>query len=230
MGEEGGFFRFVWRFNAVLIALVGILGFGLTIFGGLQLFGGERPLPVQATADDEVQYNLEPAIQPLTGTGEVLFTLKRSRGGLRGGGGSYSSGRAEQDANYLVVRGDTAAGVWLFAHSGQVIWSQTDIQKTVPATGPGGDTVAAVVMTVADDDTDKDGVFTTQDRQSLYVYRVGGGPAEKFFSADNISHVAQIDSARLLVIFTDKGVLGAATFSISDFKLLSRSALPPAPK
>ncbi len=226
MGEDSGFFRFVWRFNAVLIALVGILGFGLTIFGGLQLFSGERPLPVQAT-DDEVQYNLEPANEPLTGTGEFLFTLKRSRGGLHG---SYSSGRAEQDANYLAVRGDTAAGVWLFPHSGQVIWSQTNIQKTMPAAGPGSDTVTAVVMTVADDDTDKDGVFTTQDRQSLYAYRVGGGPAEKFFSADNISHVAQIDGARLLVIFTDKGVLGAATFSTGNFALLNRSALPAAPK
>src|SRR5437016_5717816 len=96
-----GFFGFLWRFNAVMIAAAAIAvvilaGFlGLSLFSPFYLYGGHTTAtnlvggPAQAP-QKEIDYFLGVGV-PLEGTGIVAFYLSRSSGG----GSSLSSRRYE---------------------------------------------------------------------------------------------------------------------------------------
>ena len=232
MHEENRFFRILWRVNAVLLALTGLLAVGLlcTVAVGLLMsnFGRhDEPVPMKSAAGDKVRYELAPEGTPLQGTPFMLYTLNRRSGAFADEGSFSGRGNTGQDANYLIVDSGTASGTWLFAHETQAIWSHVLLYKTPSADG--GDVVTAMILTVADTDTDKDGALTGRDRQSLCFYRPGDARAVKFFTADNIWSVRQIDADRFSVVYGDGGKTAAAVFSTHDVALLRTGVLPDFP-
>lgn len=236
MHEENRFFRILWRFNAIALALAGILV--IVLLAGMArelLFAGfgsrDQAVPVKATAVDKIHFDFGASGAPLTGTAFVLFTLQKVRDSdaTHGISSGSLSGRynPSQDANYMAVDAGAATGAWLFPGETQAIWDRTDIYRT--PSGDGGDMVTALVLRVADADTNKDGALSGDDRPSLYYYRLGEARAVKFFSADAIASVRQIDSARLSVIFSAGGRWNAAVFSTGDFHKLAQGVLPRIP-
>lgn len=233
MHEENRFFRILWRVNAVLLALAGLLAAGLLAAAAAgMLFSGfgrrDEPVPMKSAAGDKVRFELAPEGTPLQGTTFMLFTLNRERSAFADEGSFSGRGNTGQDANYLIVDSGTASGTWLFAHETQAIWSRLLLYKTPSADG--GDVVTAMILTVTDADTDQDGALTGRDRQSLCFYRPGAARAVKFFTADNIWSVRQVDADRFSVVYGDGGKTEAAVFSTHDVALLRKSVLPAYPK
>lgn len=232
--EDNRFFRLLWRFNAVLLAITGVVALlvlvaGILTVGIFPLGGRDAAIPVKDTPEETTHLEFDASGEPLAGTPITLFKLQKVRDRhARGYGSGGSSYNPTQDTNYLLVDGGSATGNWLFPHETQAIWEHTTLYRNPSATG--GDMATALVMNVADADTDKDGALTASDRVALFYHRLGAGPAVKFFAADGISGVQQIDPARFVVYFNDHGKWGVATFSTADFSVLRENALPPAPK
>lgn len=260
MSDQNRFFRYVWRFNALVLAVVAL--FALYLAGNEFIFGPltdrvayEEPTghfaPVPKAAEKNYTYRLAAAGQQFILGHEEVFSLTRWKGepqeyGLADIRGSSSDGAETQDVNLLAVDADNSTGHWLFKGYDRMILTKDGVQESWPSaptgTGPTiirapGSGVAqdapstiALVIEAVDADTDRDGKITAKDKHSLYVYRAGMTEAVKIITADDFLSVQQIGSDKYLVICENGKTASAATFSLPDFKLLSEKPLPNVPK
>ncbi|MDE2134384.1 MAG: hypothetical protein KGM97_09340 [Alphaproteobacteria bacterium] len=225
MKDVEKFFRYLWRFNAVAMAVIG-LGVIVAFAGFLlsALWSAPRSdragtfVAVPKSARHGYTYGLGNDAFRLAGTSEEVFVLERWKGD--------DSPSGARNVNLLVVNGDTAASHWLFRGNAQLILSRDEVHASDIANYNALSPVTALVLTVADAGTDG----AAKDRESLYYYRVGGGDAVRFFTADRILAGRQAGADKYLVIYQDGGAAAAGLFSTYDFRLLAKKPVPQIPE
>lgn len=241
MGENNRFFTWLWRFNALLLALLGLLLATFIISNISPRFfpahndAADNFLAEPHAPSDNVSYQLEAAGTSLNGTADLVFGLQRSSGPtsrnalrISSGGGPYPD---VNTVNLLVVDGSDSSSHWLFKGVDRIIWSDSsDHVREIVASDIPKSPVVALVIETATAHPDKTGTLTVDGPETLYFYRLGGNGTFKFFSADNVRSIVQIDADRLLVVYENVESIGAATFSTKDFKLISQSPVPSVPK
>jgi hypothetical protein len=254
MTDENRFFRYLWRFNALVLAGLGIAGACAAI--GSFLFpwrpaelapkGGFAPIP--AAAEKEFTYRLEDGgVSQWVGQ-EGIAALERWKGAPASYGlemkvmiAASSSRRwaGNRNVNMLAVNSGDASSHWLFKGYDRAILSDDLIYPGRTTAEQSADRYAplefrsaatALVMTVVDADTNGDGDLSEKDRQSFYVYRPGTGDPVKLFTADLIKSAHQTGPSSYLVIYEKGRSAFAATYSIPDFKLVAEKPLPDVPK
>lgn len=232
-----GFFRFLWRVNAVLAFLALLTGI---VF--MTLFSKERikqplldyiiPPPVQAVKIlPTYTYVLEPdmVIGGTTDTEDFeLYRLVRW-GKIKG---KPVTPEAAATVNILISDKKKDSRTWLFKGSNRVILGQEalltgrwyfrepEVDEDIP--------VHLIVLKVVEADTNGDGALDVDDRQSLYVARFEGAEPEKILTADQIWQDNQ-KGKTFFVSYRDKGKAYFATYSLPDFKLISQSEIPDMP-
>jgi hypothetical protein len=228
MRDASKYFQYLWRFNAVVMAVIGfaiVAAFVTNLLSSLWnapdsgAAGSFAPVP--RSAEHGYTYRLARDAIRLSGTREVLFVLKR----WKGTGYGESSSNA-QDVNFLVVDDGNAASHWLFRGYDRTILSRDEVHASDVADFNAYSPVVALVLTVLDADTNKGGRIDGKDRESLYFYRVGGAFAVKFFTADHVLATQQVGMDRYLVIYENGDKAAATLFSMIDFKPLFQRPLP----
>jgi hypothetical protein len=203
------FFRYLWRFNAVAIGVLALAGI-VALSSGAVIWALDPPPPdnnaVPIASGHGYAFRLEPKAIPLNGTNEQLFVLQRLN----------TSEPEGATANLLVVNTDDASNHWMFPDNGQTILSRDELHTMDPS-GDFSQVIGVVVEVTTD---------SKADRESLYYYRVGGGPAVKFLTARNILSMQQVAPDRYLVLYRNENRPVAALFSTLDFKSLSERPLP----
>jgi len=227
------YFRYLWRFNAIVMAVIGfavVVAFVASLFSSLWNSPRSGPAgsfaPVPKRAEHGYTYGMARDAIRLSGTREVVFVLKRWKGSPDGDGASSSGA---EDVNLLVVDDDNATSHWLFRGTERTILSRDEVHASDVANFNVFSPVVALVVTVLDADTNKDGRIDGQDRESLYFYRVGSASAVEFFTADHVLAAQQIGTDRYLVIFENGNKAAVQTFSLVDFRPLSQNPLPDVP-
>jgi hypothetical protein len=233
-----GFFRFLWRLNAVLAfaALVAAIVF-LTLFSKERI---DRPLinyvvpPVVQKVKPRPTYTyvLEPNLIVGGSTTDNAFALYRlTRWGKVNGRRAENDGAAT--VNVLIVDKKTKTSSWLFKSFDQVIVSQTPLllgrwayddyppDEVAP--------IHQVVMRVVEEDTNKDGYLTADDRQTLYICHFDGKDPVKILSADQIWTTDQ-NGKVYTVTYRDGDAAWIATYSVPDFALQDRIRIDDVPK
>lgn len=216
------YFRYLWQFNAVVIAILGLVAVTalLSLF-----FRSLFDAPPRPSASDYAQvgaahgfvFRLARDAVALPGTHERLFVLERWRGDP---GAPNASGN---DVNLLVVDGDDASSHWMFPANDQTILSRDVLHADAGAYSP----ASGMVLTVLDHDVGDDG--SRRNREALYCYRVGGGQAVRFFIADTIMAAQQAGPDRYLVIYRNGKSATAELFSLVDFHSIAKRPLPDVP-
>ncbi len=252
MSEENKFFRFLWRFNAVLLAIAGVLVIGALatsmIEGWMMRHRSPEPpegnfAPVPKSAEKNYTYRLEAQPDSVALPHEEFLALQRWDGSL----GSYglamdlkvttsfsSSFYHYTDAvNLLAVDSSSGASHWLFSGYSRRVVDQQSIYTGGPSiigdSKPSPDPIALVIRTV-DKDTNGDGQLDYKDGWSLYFYRPGDARATKFFDADHIISMNEINGGDFSVVYEKGKSAFAARFHIPDFKLVSEKPLPDVPQ
>jgi hypothetical protein len=233
-----GFFRFLWRLNAVLAfaALAAVIVF-------FTLFSKERikqpllnyfvpPPPIaKVLPKPDYAYVLEPDLVIGASTDHDDFELYRL---MRWGKikGKPVTPEAAATVNILVTEKKTNTSKWLFTGFDQVIVGQDamltgrwytrepEIDDDVP--------LHLMVLRIVKADTNGDGVVNAEDRQSLLACRFEGGEPEEFLAADQIWFTSQ-KGKTYTVAYRDKGKGFFATYSLPDFKLVSQTSIPGMP-
>jgi hypothetical protein len=244
MTDENKFFRYLWRFNALVLAGIAVAAAGLLVYGILNPWrpAGIAPAghfaPVAGGAEKEFTYRLTKDSSYSVGREQVIY-LGRWNGapsvyGLQHMSASYDMTEpAFLGVNALAVSPNSGDSHWLFRGYRRAILSESSISLSErpaepdTAVAPGtAQTVIAMAMTAVEVDTNKDGRLSEKDRQSLYVYREGMAEAMKLLTGDLIISAQQSGVDRFLVI-SENGKSGlATTFSIPDFKLIAQKPLP----
>lgn len=173
---------------------------------GLILWLRMPPGADNGAARSDVDYRLSHDAITLAGTPEKLFRLERWQK-------DAASGAV---ANILIVNSSDASSRWMFPDNGQSILNRDELHgsETAGLYAP----VTGLVLTVA-----------TGARESLYYYRVGGGPAVRFLTADSIISADQTTTDRYLVIYRNEARVTAAVYSLVDFRAVSEKPAPDIP-
>ena len=243
MSDQNRFFRWVWRFNGLLIAVLLLLLLAAVVIsytsGWFRHGQDTQPVAVVVHADKTVSYQLNDDPLVLSGTDEVVFGLYRGDRfdnpyKLRRMLDSSSYDRLSYaEVNLLVVRGD-GSSQWLFPGYNRAILSRNEVcaakepeQAWLKQTCK---TTSALVIDVAGIRVDEKGEYETIAPESLYVYRPGDREPVKFATADVFRTSRQLEADRYIVVSERDGKATTAIYSVPDFKLLSQKPLPNVPK
>jgi len=231
-----GFFKILWRINAVLafLALALVIAF-------MVLFSKERitqpllnyfvPPPVAEKIKPRPSYTyvLEKDLLIGADTNQDEFEIYRL---VRWGkvNGKPATPEAAAIVNLLVTDKKTNSNKWLFPGfdhvivgqepmlSGRWTWHEPEIDDDIP--------IELVVLRVVDADSNGDGVLAAGDRQSLYIVRFAATPPapEKLLTADTIWFTVQ-KGKELQIGYGDHGEGYLAVYSLPDFTLVSQTKI-----
>jgi len=248
--EENRFFRFLWRFDAILLALAGLLLIGVLstlLVEAWTMRHAYQPLPeghfapVPRSAEQSFTYRLSEQPELALLAQEQIYALQRYKGAPSTYGladltvSSASVDRFNDAVNLLAVNTVTGASRWLFEGYKRAVVDQQSIYgggppSVVPAPGEPIETPIAIVIRTVNNDTNNDGRFDLRDRQALYYYRPGNQRASKFFEADYIISMREVAGGNFFVVYEKGQSAIAAKFRSPDFKLLSQNKLPDVPR
>jgi hypothetical protein len=226
MRDASKYFQYLWRFNAVVMAVIGfaiVAAFVTNLLSSLWnapdsgAAGSFAPVP--RSAEHGYTYRLARDAIRLSGTRDEIFVLKCWKGDSEA-----------RDVNLLVVNNVSAASHWLFRGTDRTILARSEVHASDIVDFNVYSPVVALVLTVADADSNEDDRIDGKDRQSLYFYRVGAAAAVKFFTADRVLAAQQVGTDRYLVIYESGNKAAVQLFSMLDFKPLSQNPLPDVPE
>jgi hypothetical protein len=228
--DQNFFFKWVWRFNALALAL--ILLAGASAFA-IPFFSWQVAPAIESAMDPSPQQAKTPkyqwAVQP--------SREERSEGMLAleippryEPGGSFSSGPSPALAvNYLFVDTATGATRWLFPTHNQVItatdyvienMSQTPMPGIVPQ-GP----ASAIVFDVVPGDPAKYS-FGKPAKYQVYATKPDGTGLTKLLDdLDEAPTFVPMGKDKIFLRAQSNGKAFAATFSMVDFKEIARTDL-----
>lgn len=231
MHDENRFFRWVWRVNGflLLLLLLGVAAAGvckLAWHGDRHMFAHwHHKMPAAHPAADAYSLVPNPStdMQSAAPKAERLYALQKT-----------VAGPVTRTINLLAVEDGDKSTHWLFKPAERAILAQAPLlgyEKQPPAEGARRLGLVGLSMVVAEADTNGDGQYTEDDRQTVYVYRFDAEPPLKVLTADRIISSHEFaDNSRVHIVYQSGGKSIAATYSLPDFKLLSEIAVPGLPK
>jgi hypothetical protein len=226
----GGFFKVLWRINAVLafVALVAVIAF-VVLFSKERI---DRPLlayfvpppsaAVAARAAPSYRYELEKDLLIGADTAHEDFELYRL---VRWNKNGPAAANTSDIVNLLVADKKTGTTKWLFdgfhraiinqetVLTGRWYWREPEADDDVP--------VEIVVLKVIEADTNGDGALTLDDRPSLYVARFPAAGPVKLLEADAVWFTMQ-KNKEYQVGYREKGEGYLATYALPDFTLVTK--------
>lgn len=210
------FFRKVWRVNALVILLVGILGVGvliLTAFYAASAIFGERR--VTAVLDTDGQQQIPEELSPghateIIGHPWLLVALSSDQTYDR----DYYSKSAVAARNYGFV---TAAGPprWLYPHNRFLIVDASQLPGA--EYGEQGKPTAVVAFVVVQGDSDGDKRLTPSDSSSLVLTRPDGTQRKSVI--ENVRRILLQDmiGEDVVILYEGASGYGKAVISSTDF-------------
>ena len=184
---------------------LGVLLVGTIVLLGLMLWLRTPSAPSADSRAEASEYRLSHDSVTLAGTHERLFVLERWHAG------------EGASANILVVNGEDATSRWMFPDNTQTILKRDELHGS--DSGSSWSPVTGLVLTVA-----------TSAGESLYYYRVDGGPAVRFLTADAVISGDQVSSDRYLVLARHGAKVSASVYSLVDFHVVTEKAAPDVPQ
>ncbi|MGY2907805.1 hypothetical protein [Bradyrhizobium sp. URHC0002] len=228
--NENGFFKFVWRFNALAIAGAATICIVLGLFAGLSIFNAE-PRPHRGAnvvnVDQESKASEEFSLgDPSAIAGIPYVQVPLYRGRHYGVGSIYSGGR-QQAVNFLFLNISTNESRWLFSGVGQLILeSHVLFNKLKDANDPSRAAVA-VVHVVVEKDTDGDKRLTEKDAISLATSATDGTNYRKLVEGvDQLYSVKQIADDKVLVLYQKNRETVSELYGVPSMAPLLQASVP----
>jgi hypothetical protein len=229
---ETGFFKWVWRFNAVLICLGALLIVGIILWEitrdlrrhGLQAgdWGPDAIAPTESKDDDEptLRFGSPSARAPIGLHAVPLYTKQEYSG--------YSISKSSSGAliNYLVVNTSNERRRWLFPNTDRRILQTTPLAFR----NNNSETKLGHILTVIEVDTNNDGQLSRLDTQTIYLIDQQWSEPQKILdgvTAILVTEAVSKDAFDLIVTTEDRtralridaasaNILSQQTFSTRD--------------
>lgn len=219
--DQNLFFKWVWRFNALGLALALLALFVVVVVP----FPPWRIKPAIESAIEPVLTGKEPPKYVLSlqlsheGVSDAMLTLEIPPSGANDD--PYTS-RMPTVVNFLFIDSTTGATRWLFPTHGQVIIPNYEI-RTAP--GPVPKPVLAMFFNVVEGDP-RDFDPNKPATYQFYASKPDGTALTKLLGdLDEAPTLVILGTERIVVSARSKGKLSAVSFSLADFKPLAQTDL-----
>lgn len=226
--SENKFFKYVWRFNALIIA--GAAAIFVFLLGGsivIDLFQNKTRergvanvvnLGGSGKADEKFVLGYPARI---VGTHYVKIPLYRDQSHDRS---DYASSSQKTEVNYIFLNASTNESKWLLENTNQLFISDTALtEKSLPAETS---KAVAIVYTMVDNDSDGDGRLTTKDLITLSTSNIDGTDHRKLIQGiDRLYSVTQTADDKVLVLYEKNRETLSELYSVPSMKQLSQQKI-----
>ena len=226
--EESKFFRFVWRFNGLILMVAGVLSICVLVFAGYNIIkkGVNRGktnrnivnVQEKNSVDEKWKLGYMSSIQ---GSPYVMIPLNSDKSYAQ----SYYSKSSTSVRNYLFINSQNNEKHWLFG-TNQYLIADTDLlsEKKYRADER---KVRAILYKIAKRDTNSDQRLTNNDLQTVALSLPSGkGYKEILDGIDLFVGQRLIDKDTLLIVFQREGIGFSANVDLSGFIVSNETELP----
>jgi len=225
--EENRFFKYIWRFNAIVLLIAGLLAIGVLAFGGYKIYSEttrERNtrniVNIQEGTEVEEKWQLG-YLSKIQGTPYVMIPLNSDQSYAQ----SYYSKSSSSARNYLFINSQDNEKHWLFNTNKYLVADSEFL--TEHDYGAEDRKIRAILYKVVKSDTDKDKRLTSKDIKSIGISMPNGkGYKEILQGVDVFVGHRLLDENTLLIVYQKKGVGYSANVSLSGFSLSNEEELP----
>ncbi len=223
------FFRRVWQFNALVIAVAAILAIVLMCFVIFEVYksatrtrNASSIVNVDTSDMGDVEVNYRLGRTEYFSDNEIIsFRLLM----VQEYDFSYGSTKTtENTVNYLFFDINLRQNRWLLEGNDQLILQRTDLSNNPDARA---EPIAAHLYTLVRNDTNGDGKLTAEDNQILAIARADGSQFTELFTDVATSPVTNsVGDGRAIISFRDiTGLLYIAEIDLSDFSITHKTAI-----
>lgn len=226
--EENQFYKFVWRFNAIVLMVAGILAIGVLLFSGyhiLQDITRERDTRniVNVSEDQPIDEKWELGrLYKIEGTSYIMVPLTSDQSYAQ----SYYSKSSNSVRNYLFIDTQNNHQEWLFETNENLV---ADIDFLSEKNyNDKALKVRAILYTVVDKDTNKDKRLTNKDETTIAVSLPNGlGYKEILKGIDFLVGHQVLDEKSMLLVYQKGGIGYTANLSFIDLSISNETQIPP---
>ncbi|MGJ4889210.1 hypothetical protein [Bradyrhizobium sp. HKCCYLR20261] len=224
------FFRYVWRFNALAIAVAAILLIAVGAYAALRIFKDETrerrvTNVVNVSGQDRISEDLllGRAIV-VDGTRYVRIPLYRSQ--TYGAASYYDKTSDRNVVNYLFLDPAINQPRWLFDTGAQLIVS-TQLMLNKLRLGADQREAVGMVYTVVEKDTNGDGRLTEKDAVSVAVSDISGANYRKLLDGvGRLDAVEQVADDKMLLLYQRDQDTVLEVYRLPSMERLSQSTIP----
>ena len=228
--NETGFFKYVWRFNALAIAGAATACILLSLYAGLTIFKEEtrkRRVTNVVNVDPQDKISEEFSLgtpRPIAATTHVQVPL--FRGQSYGAGSIYSKG-TRQEVNLLFLNVATNESRWLFNGVGQLLLDNHTLFNKLKDAPDQPRAAIAVLHVVVERDTNGDKRLTEKDAISLAASAADGTNYRKLIDGiDQLYFVQQIADDKVLVLYQKNRETISELYGVPSMAPLMQASLP----
>ncbi|SMC95479.1 hypothetical protein SAMN02746065_11715 [Desulfocicer vacuolatum DSM 3385] len=225
--EENRFFKYIWRFNAIVLMIAGLLAIGVLTFGGYKIYlettrerNTKNIVNIQEGGEIEEEWQLG-YLSKIEGTPYVMIPLNSDQSYSQ----SYYSKSSSSARNYLFINSQNNEKHWLFNTNKYLVVDSEFL--TERDYGDEKRKIRAILYKVVKNDTDKDKRLTGKDIKAIGISMPNGkGYKEVLQDVDLFIGHQLIDKNTLLIVYQKKGVGYSANVLLSGFVLTNEAELP----
>ena len=225
--EDNRFFRFVTKFNSIVLMVAGLMAILILIISGYSIYKDimrkrevRNIVNVTENTDVDEKWNLG-YLRNVDGTPYVMIPLYSDQSYAR----SYYSKSSSSTRNYLFINSKTNDKNWLFDTNEYLIIDDDLLSEQ--EYGKDETETRAILYHVVKSDTNGDKKLTSDDLSNVLVSKPSGEGLKEILSGLDIfiGH-RTLDEDTLLLVYQRKGVGYSSTLSMKNLELSNESELP----
>lgn len=226
--EESKFFRNIWRFNAMIIAIAGMLAVAVLLFAGYLMFNEQTRtkhkneiVNIDPETEIEETYRLG-NINHVKGSQSVIVPLYSDQSfDLR-----YSGGKSTLSTrNLLFSNMHTEVSNWLLPTNNYLIPRYSLINESNSFSSD--ETIITILYRIVKSDTNNDSRLTENDELTISLSKPDGSDfTEVLKNIDDILGYELLNQNALSIMFNRKGQGYTAYINLKDFKVTKEIELP----
>lgn len=217
----------MWRFNGLIISVVGILAMGALLLGIFQIFkevtrdrNTQHVVNIEKSSDSNENWRLGNFIS-LKGHNTLMIPLNSDQDIDRG----YFSKSSNSTRNYLFIDTETNSNKWLFEHTNYLIENAQQLRVGDNYNSP--EPVLAILYKLVKLDSNNDGLLSPSDKLTVAISRPDGSHYQEVFSKDEeIIDSYMLSKDELFIMFQASGKYYSSKLNLSTFVLSAKLELP----
>ncbi|EGJ35684.1 MULTISPECIES: hypothetical protein [Moorena] len=229
--EDNKFFRFVWRFNAIVIMATGLLAIAVLAFAAIEIVKsttrerqGINIVNVNDDSSSSQEWELG-NLREVDGTTYLMVPLYSDQSYTQ----SYYSKSTRSTINYLFLDSETGKSKWIFANNDYLITSDSFISETNDRANNRVESkpVIAVLYHLIKQDTNGDGRLTNNDMLTIAFTHYNGNDYQEVVSGvDRFLGYKVLNANSLLILYQRDAIAYSAKVSLDNFALSNETELP----
>nr|WP_136252412.1 hypothetical protein [Ningiella ruwaisensis] len=224
--EENKFFKLVWRFNGLVISVVGVLAVAVLALVTYNLFqevtrDGSTSSIVNLEGSSEIEENWRfGQLSKLNDNKTIMIPLFSDQSFNR----AYFSKSSSSTRNYLFVNTETSEKKWLFDHTNYLIERSDKLREGDYSSDK---PVVAILYQLVQLDSDQNNRLAASDLSTLAItYPDGTGYREVIKDVENIVDHAMLNQTELFIIYQKAGISYSAILNLERFEISESEKLP----